>query len=78
MSGVAAGPCFNPIPTGLGHVTLIYGLIPPMAGRNRVKLGIGTAGSPCISQFLIPSGYPEVRGSFLSIFLESFDMSRLK
>ena len=21
---------FNPIPTGLGHVTLIYGLIPPM------------------------------------------------
>ena len=29
---------FNPIPTGLGgHVTLIYGLIPPMAGRNRVK-----------------------------------------
>ena len=27
----------NPIPTGLGHVTLIYGLIPPMAGRNRVK-----------------------------------------
>ena len=29
---------FNPIPTGLGHVTLIYGLIPPMAGRNRVKV----------------------------------------
>ena len=28
---------FNPIPTGLGHMTLIYGLIPPMAGRNRVK-----------------------------------------
>ena len=27
----------NPIPTGLNHVTLIYGLIPPMAGRNRVK-----------------------------------------
>ena len=27
----------NPIPTGLGHMTLIYGLIPPMAGRNRVK-----------------------------------------
>ena len=27
----------NPIPTGLGHVTLIYGLIPPKAGRNRVK-----------------------------------------
>ena len=27
----------NPIPTGLGHVTLIYGLIPPMAGRNKVK-----------------------------------------
>ena len=27
----------NPIPTGLGHVTLIYGLISPMAGRNRVK-----------------------------------------
>ena len=26
-----------PIPTRLGHVTLIYGLIPPMAGRNRVK-----------------------------------------
>ena len=29
---------FNPIPTGLGHVMLIYGLIPPMAGRNRVKI----------------------------------------
>ena len=27
----------NPIPTGLGHVTFIYGLISPMAGRNRVK-----------------------------------------
>ena len=27
----------NPIPIGLGHVTFIYGLIPPMAGRNRVK-----------------------------------------
>ena len=31
---------FNPIPTGLGHVTLIYGLIPPMAGRNRVKSAV--------------------------------------
>ena len=30
-------PDLNPIPTGLGHVMLIYGLIPPMAGRNRVK-----------------------------------------
>ena len=29
---------FHPIPTRLGHVTLIYGLIPPLAGRNRVKL----------------------------------------
>ena len=28
---------FNPILTGCGHVTIIYGLIPPMAGRNRVK-----------------------------------------
>ena len=28
----------NPIPTGCCHVTLIYGLIPPMAGRNRVKV----------------------------------------
>ena len=28
----------NPIPTGCCHVTLIYGLIPPMAGRNRVKI----------------------------------------
>ena len=27
----------NPIPNGLGHVKFIYGLIPPMAGRNRVK-----------------------------------------
>ena len=27
----------NPIPTGLGHVTFIYGPIPPMAGRNRVN-----------------------------------------
>ena len=31
------GWLLNPIPTGLGHVTLIYGLIPPMAGRNRVN-----------------------------------------
>ena len=30
----------NPIPTGLGHVTLKYGLIMPMAGRNRVKVVI--------------------------------------
>ena len=28
---------FNPIPTGSCHMTLMYGLIPPMAGRNRVK-----------------------------------------
>ena len=28
---------FNPIPTGCCHVTLIFGLIPPNAGRNRVK-----------------------------------------
>ena len=28
---------FNPIPKRLGHVTLIYGLIPPLPGRNRVK-----------------------------------------
>ena len=28
----------NPIPTGCCHVTLIYGLILPMAGRNRVKI----------------------------------------
>ena len=27
----------NPIPTGCCHVTLIYGLIPPMAGRNMVN-----------------------------------------
>ena len=27
----------NPIPTGCCHVTLIYGLIPPIAGRNRVN-----------------------------------------
>ena len=27
----------NPIPTGFCQVTLIYGLIPPMAGRNRVN-----------------------------------------
>ena len=27
----------NPIPTGCCHVTLIYGLIPPMASRNRVN-----------------------------------------
>ena len=31
---------FNPIPTGLGHVTFIYGLIPPMAGRNRVNKAV--------------------------------------
>ena len=29
--------CINPIPTGCCHVKLIYGLIPPMAGRNMVK-----------------------------------------
>ena len=28
---------FNPIPTGCCHVTLINGLILPMAGRNRVR-----------------------------------------
>ena len=33
----AKGTSINPIPTGHCHVTLIYGLIPPMAGRNRVK-----------------------------------------
>ena len=27
----------NHIPTGCCHVILIYGLIPPIAGRNRVK-----------------------------------------
>ena len=27
----------NPIPTGCCQVILIYGLIPPSAGRNRVK-----------------------------------------
>ena len=30
--------CLNSIPTGCCHVGLIYGLILPMAGRNRVKL----------------------------------------
>ena len=28
---------FNPIHTGLCHVITVYGLIQPMAGRNRVK-----------------------------------------
>ena len=28
---------FNPIPTGLCHVITVYGLIQPIAGRNRVK-----------------------------------------
>ena len=27
----------NPIPTGLCHVITVYGLIQPMAGRNKVK-----------------------------------------
>ena len=36
---------FNPISTGLGHVTLIYGLIPPMAGRNRVNLDLANSKS---------------------------------
>ena len=27
----------NPIPTCCYHMTFIYGMIPPMAGRNRVK-----------------------------------------
>ena len=31
---------FNPIPTGCCQVTLIYGLILPMADRNRVNLKI--------------------------------------
>ena len=29
--------CNNPIPTGCSHVTIIYGLIPASAGRNRDK-----------------------------------------
>ena len=33
---------FNPIPTGLCHVITVYGLIQPMAGRNRVKLQISS------------------------------------
>ena len=28
---------FNPIPTDLYHVIIVYGLIQPMAGRNRVN-----------------------------------------
>ena len=28
---------FNPIPTGLCHVITLYGLIQPIASRNRVK-----------------------------------------
>ena len=35
-AGYARGSV-NPIPTGCCHVTLIHGLIPPMAGRNRVN-----------------------------------------
>ena len=44
----------NPIPTGLGHVTLVYGLILPMAGRNRVK-GI-TGSSATILQYSMNLG----------------------
>ena len=36
----------NPIPTGLGHVTFIYGLIQPMAGRNRVNLFVTLKNEP--------------------------------
>ena len=32
------GGALNPIPTGLCHVITVYGLIQPMAGRNRVKI----------------------------------------
>ena len=28
---------FNPIPSGCCHVILIYGLIPPNAGKNRFR-----------------------------------------
>ena len=34
---IGSGLSFNPIPTGLCHVITVYGLIQPMAGRNKVK-----------------------------------------
>ena len=50
------GQLVNPIPTGCCHVTLIYRLIPPMAGRNRVKeddLFRSVLNLHCVSFFLI-------------------------
>ena len=43
---------FNPIPTCCCHVTLMYGLIPPMAGRNRVNK------DPLIVHLLCNDGAP--------------------
>ena len=47
------GTLFNPIPTELGHVTLIYGLIPPMAGRNRVKEYLVECATLCVKSEVI-------------------------
>ena len=43
----------NPIPTSCCHVTLIYGLIPPMASRNRVN---SSNMKPLQIQKVIPAG----------------------
>ena len=37
LMNVCAKIPFNHIPTGLYHVITVYGLIQPIAGRNRVK-----------------------------------------
>ena len=51
----------NPIPTGLGYVTLIYGLIPSMAGRNRVK-------SRFVFDWVVKSNFLEIIAEVLEKF----------
>ena len=73
MSKMSREFTFNPIPTGCCHVTLIYGLIPPMAGRNREGDGLVQPGWNSSRQvvneilFLIfaQMGWKSGMGSFL-------------
>ena len=66
---------FNPIPIGCCHVTLIYGLIPPMAGRNRVKPECLTLScyyaAGCFVAFLgvIPEPHNSESESIFTIFI---------
>ena len=61
---------FNPITTGCCHMTLIYGLIPPMAGRNTVKEKKLTLCSVYVCATRIPTQQrirPNNNVSFLSV-----------